>query len=76
MSIANQIPDLEGFARDFMKHQKSTSLKHYIVEGVAANKVIEYSLGITKLYQIDGLNDEEESETKQLIEKMKKVFSL
>ena len=27
MAIANQIPDLDCFARDFMKHQKSTSLK-------------------------------------------------
>ena len=71
MSIANQIPDLDCFARDFMEHCGGDFMKH--CGGCCSKQSNRVFLRITKLYKIDALNDEEESETKQLIEKMNKV---
>ena len=70
MSKANKIEDLDSFTRGFMKHTKNTSLNYYIVEGIAASKVIEYSTGISEIF---GLDTEEENVTKELIEKLEKV---
>ena len=67
---AGKIDNLEHFCNSFMKHNPKTGLKHYILEGAATEKVLQYTMDIVDVF---GLGDETNEDIKMLSKEFEKV---
>ena len=56
---AGKIDNLEHFCNSFMKHNPKTGLTHYILEGAATEKVLQYTMDIVDVFGLGKGNNEQ-----------------